>query len=113
MNLCGHFPSHIFECLYWCLVSHFHSIDRVAELIGENVELLEEISITLDDADGMITIWTDNDESITAFSDSGIDVLKELIANIRTWNGGIRQYLVDRKRNDKTIDRIMIDKLRS
>ncbi len=78
-------------------VSHFHSIDRVAELIGENVELLEEISITLDDADGMVTIWTDNNESITAFSDDGIDVLKELIADIRTWDGGIKQYLLDCK----------------
>lgn len=94
-------------------VSHFHSIDRVAELIGENVELLEEISITLDDADGMVIIWTDNNESITAFSDDGIDVLKEIIADIRTWDGGIRQYLVERKCDDKTIDRIMIDKLRS
>jgi DNA-binding Lrp family transcriptional regulator len=94
-------------------VSHFYSIDRVAEMISENVELLEEIAITLDDADGMVTIWTDDDDSITAFSDDGVDVLKELIADIRTEDGGIRQYLIDCKCENDTIARIMIDELRS
>lgn len=90
-------------------VSHFHSIDRVAEMIGENVELLEEISIALDDADGMVTIRTDDDESITAFSDDGIDVLKEIIADIRTWDGGIRQYLINCKCESDTTARIVMD----
>jgi hypothetical protein len=94
-------------------VSHFHSIDHVAEMIGENVELLEEISITLDDADGMVTIWTDDDDSITAFSDDGVDVLKNLIVDIRTWDGGIRQYLIGCKCDDGTIARIIMDEPRS
>lgn len=94
-------------------VSHSHSIDRVAEMIGENVELLEEISIALDDADGMVTVWTDDDESIVAFSDDGIDVLKELIADIRTWDGGIRQYLIDYKCENDTIARIVMDEPQS
>ena len=69
--------------------------------------------ITMDSADGMVTIWTGDDDSIAAFSCSGMDVLKELIADIRTCDGGIRQFLIDRKCDDKSIARIMIDELRS
>ena len=93
--------------------NHYHSIDHVARLIGETVELLEEISITMDSANGMVTIWTGDDDSIAAFSCSGMDVLKEFIADIRTCDGGIRQFLIDRKCDDKFIARIMIDELRS
>lgn len=38
-------------------------------------------------------IWIDDgtEEGIRAFTDRGIECLQELLADIRTWDGGIRE----------------------
>ena len=66
-------------------------------MLGENLELLEEISSNDDNLDygEIVTIWTGEDETITSFTDDGIDSLRAFIADVRTWPGGICQFLVD------------------
>ena len=51
----------------------------------------------------MVTIWTGPDDGITAFTDRGIESLKEFLADVRSWPGGVRQFLIDEKCGPETI----------
>ena len=43
----------------------------------------------------MIHVQDGTEEGITTFTDRGIESLQEFLADVRTWNGGIRQFLID------------------
>ena len=64
-------------------VSRIFTMDCVAEMLGESQEWLEEIAIEMDPEDGLIYVVGKGDASMTAFSDFGIENLKELITEIR------------------------------
>ena len=87
------------------------AIDYVAKRIGENLELLEEIAGNSDYGE-MIDVVTGPDEAITAFTSRGIENLQEFLADIRTWQGGMRQFLIEQNCNPAMIERIMADELR-
>jgi hypothetical protein len=91
--------------------THVHTIDYVAKLIGENLELLEEIASNSDNIDYGEMIWAHNgtEEGTTTFTDRGIESLQEFLADVRTWEGGIRQFLIDGKCDPEMIERIMAD----
>lgn len=55
----------------------------------------------------MIHVVDGTEEGITALTARGIDNLRELLANVRSWTGGVRQYLVDQQCEPDMIDRIM------
>jgi hypothetical protein len=78
-------------------VTHVTSIDRVAKMIGESVELIEVVSWHSDNIDygEMIQVHDGTEEGITTFTDPGIESLQEFLAEIRTWHGGIRQFLIN------------------
>ncbi|WP_392714491.1 hypothetical protein [Rhizobium ruizarguesonis] len=42
---------------------------------------------------------------ITTFTERGIESLKEFLADIRTWNGGVRQFLADEQCDPEKIER--------
>jgi transposase len=44
--------------------------------------------------------------------DPGIDDLRSLLADIRTWDGGIRQFLVDEQCDLEMIERVMTDEMK-
>ena len=46
---------------------------------------------------------------VTALTQRGIECIKELLADIRTWKGGMRQFLVDQHCDPKMIERVMAD----
>ena len=52
-----------------------YTITHVAKMLGENLELLEEIASNDDNLDygDIVTIWTGDDETMTSFTDDGID----------------------------------------
>ena len=56
-------------------------------------------------------IWIDDgtEEGIKTLSDRGIECLQELLADIRTWPGGIIQFLHDEECDPDLIQRIMAD----
>ncbi len=56
------------------------TIDLVAQELGEDAEWLDEISIEMDPEDGLIRVYGLNDEATLAFSDDGVESLRELIA---------------------------------
>lgn len=88
-----------------------YTITHVATMLGEDVKLLEEIACNDDNLDygDIVTIWTGDDETITSFTDGGIDTLRAFITDVRTWPGGIRQFLADSLCEPDVIERIMAD----
>ncbi len=95
-------------------VTHLLALDEVARRIGENPELIEIVSANSDNIDYGEMIWVDNGtkEGIKAFTDRGIECLQELIADIRTWEGGVREFLRDEQCEPDVIERIMADESR-
>ena len=89
-------------------VTHVHTIVEVAKRIGENLELIEVVSANSDNIGDGEMIWID-EEGIKAFTDRGIECLQELLADIRTWEGGIREFLRDEQCEPEVIERIMAD----
>ena len=90
-------------------VTHVHSIGQVARRIGESLELIEVVSWNSDNIDygEMIYVHDGTEEGITTFTDRGIESLQEFLADVRTWNGGIRQFLIDQQCAPDAIERIM------
>jgi hypothetical protein len=60
-------------------ISHVFTISRVAEMLGENEDWLQDISIEMDPEDGRILVWGTGEESITAFTDLGVENLAQLV----------------------------------
>lgn len=73
--------------------SSFFTIERVAAMIDEDLDLLHEASIWMDPEDGRVTIWGKDDEGTTGFSNFGIETLVKFLADMRSQPGGIEQYL--------------------
>jgi hypothetical protein len=55
------------------------TISRVAEMLGEDEDWLEDISIEMDPEDGRILVWGTGEDSITAFTDLGVENLAQLV----------------------------------
>lgn len=94
--------------------THISAIGYVAMMTGENVELLEQIAVNSENVDygEIIDVATGPDEGITAFTSHGIDSLKEFTADVRTWEDGIRQFLLDDGRNPEMTELIMTNEPR-
>ena len=96
-------------------VTHTYTIDEVAKMIGESPELIEITSANSDNIDYGEMIWVDNgtEEGIKTFTDRGIESLQAFLADVRTWNGGIRQFLMDQQCELDVIERIMAEEQKS
>ena len=64
-------------------ISHVFTISRVAEMLGEDEDLLQEISIEMDPEDGRLTVLGPSEEAITAFTHYGVDNLTELVKMVK------------------------------
>jgi len=73
--------------------SNFSTIDLVAEMINEDPDLLRQISVEMEPEDGCVPIYGKNDESVIALSDFGIETLVNLLEEIRSQPGGLKEYL--------------------
>ena len=56
------------------------TIARAAEMLGETVDLLDEIAEQLEPEDGCLWIYDTDDRATLGFTERGIESLKELIA---------------------------------
>jgi len=90
-------------------VTQVYSIDEVARRIRESLELIELISWNDDNIDygEMIRVYNGTDESLVAFTERGIESLQEFLADLRTWEGGIRQFLIGEQCDPDVIETIM------
>lgn len=91
-----------------------YTLKEVASMIGENLELIEEVTANSDNiAEGELVYVRDGSEDGTkGLTESGIDDLRSLLADIRTWDGGIRQFLVDEQCDLEMIERVMTDEMK-
>jgi hypothetical protein len=67
--------------------SHAYTIRLVAEMLGESEDDILEVTISMEPEDGVFgvidKIEGDNTESLTVFTDAGIDNLRELILDMK------------------------------
>jgi hypothetical protein len=64
-------------------ISFVFTITYVAELLGEDEEWLHELSIDMFPEDGRLYVYRGKDDAITAFTEDGIENLKQIIADMR------------------------------
>ena len=57
------------------------TIARAAEMLGETVDLLDEIAEQLEPEDGCLWVYDTGDRETLAFTERGVESLKELIAD--------------------------------
>lgn len=60
-------------------ISSVFTIARVAEMLGEDEDLLHEVSLSMEPEDGVLWIYGVGDEEVLAFTDFGIENLRDLI----------------------------------
>ncbi len=91
-----------------------YTLKEVASMVGENLELIEEVTANSDNiAEGELVYVRDGSEDGTkGLTEDGIDDLRSLLADIRTWDGGIRQFLVDEQCDLEMIERVMTDEMK-
>ena len=61
-------------------VHHVTTIARVAEELGEDENWLADIALEMEPEDGVIWVYGPDADTTMAFTDFGIEQLKELIA---------------------------------
>ena len=85
------------------------TIKAVAEIIDEDVELIELITSNSDNIDygEIIYIHDGADQSARGFTDRGVECIQELLANARGWDGGLHEFLVADHCDPEAIERIM------
>jgi hypothetical protein len=59
------------------------TIARVAEMLGEDEEWLREISINMDPEEGHLWVYGVGDDQVPAFTQYGIECLKQIIIEER------------------------------
>jgi hypothetical protein len=64
-------------------IRHVFTITYVAEMLGEDEEWLHELSIDMFAEDGCLYVYHSKDDAVTAFTDYGIECLKQIIADMR------------------------------
>jgi len=76
---CGHQPGG----LTMAGIPYVFTIARVAEMLGEDEEWLHELSMGLDPEDGCLWVYDIKEREVQAFTEYGIECLKEIIADQR------------------------------
>jgi len=64
-------------------VSHVFTINYVAKMLGEDEEWLFELSIDMFPEDGRLDVYGVGEDGLTAFTEYGIECLKQIIADER------------------------------
>jgi hypothetical protein len=65
--------------LIMAAIAHVLTLARVAELLGEDEDLLHEISLEMEPEDGLIGVHGIGDDDTPAFTDFGVENLREHI----------------------------------
>ena len=82
-------------------VTHVCTLDYVARMLGEDPELLEAIVNNDDNLTygAIISVYTGQDETVTALTDDGIGELKDMLRDARitpeTWHPFLDDFVHD------------------
>jgi hypothetical protein len=64
-------------------ISSVFTITYVADMLGEDEDWLHELSIDMFPEDGCLYVYRGKEDTVTAFTEDGIENLKQLIADMR------------------------------
>ena len=64
-------------------ITSVFTITYVAEMLGEDVDWLHELSIDMFSEDGCLRVYGIGEDGVTAFTAYGIECLKQIIADER------------------------------
>jgi hypothetical protein len=64
-------------------ISHVFTISHVAALLGEDEDWLFDLSIDMFPEDGCLHVYGVGEDGVTAFTQDGIDNLKQIIEDAR------------------------------
>jgi hypothetical protein len=64
-------------------ISHVFTISYVAETLGEDEDWLHELSINMFPEDGCLRVYGVGEDGVPAFTEYGIECLKQIIADKR------------------------------
>ena len=70
-------------CLTLAAISAVFTITYVAEILGEDEDWLHELSIDMFPEDGRLRVYGVGEDGVTAFTEYGIECLKQIIADER------------------------------
>jgi hypothetical protein len=70
-------------CLTLAAISAVFTITYVAEMLGEDEDWLHELSIDMFPEDGRLSVYGVDEDGVTAFTEYGIECLKQIIADER------------------------------
>ena len=70
-------------CLTLAAISAVFTITYVAEILGEEEDWLHELSIDMFPEDGRLRVYGAGEDGVTAFTEYGIECLKQIIADER------------------------------
>lgn len=82
-------------------VTHVCTIEYVAKMLGEDLEMLEAIVANDDNLTygAIVSVHTGSEEATTALTDDGIDELKDMLADARrppeTWRDFLEDFVAD------------------
>ncbi|MGE5793580.1 MAG: hypothetical protein ACM36B_12880 [Bacteroidota bacterium] len=60
-------------------ITHVFTIARVAEMLGVDEDRLHEIAIEMEPEDGVMHVYSIDDDGIMAFTDFGVENPRELL----------------------------------
>ena len=91
-----------------------YTLSQVASMIGENLELIEEVTANPDNIYERELVYVNDgtEDGTKGLTENGIEELQSLLADIRTWDGGIREFLIDTQCDLEIIDRVMADEMK-
>lgn len=69
--------------LIMAAITRVYTINYLAEMLGENEDWLSDIAIDMDPEDGCLWVYGVGEDGVTAFTDFGIENLKQLVADLR------------------------------
>ena len=62
---------------------HAFTISRAAEILREDEELLWDLALNMEPEDGYLWIYGTSDQQTMAFTERGLESLRELISDLR------------------------------
>jgi hypothetical protein len=88
-------------------ITHVRTLDHVADMLNENLELLQAIVSNDDNLmyGSIISVWDGTDEAITTLTDDGIDELRQMLADARhstkSWNDFLDNFVDDEELRER------------
>jgi hypothetical protein len=71
------------SCLTLAAIANVFTITYAAEMLGEDEDWLHDLSIGMFPEDGCLRVYNVGEDGVTAFTEYGIECLKQIIADER------------------------------